>query len=226
MLIKPVSSLDIHMCVFILIIYPKLSQADKYVMQTYNNIGYHLHPLTEQELKPIWDEIDQVTPDFGPNTVNHKAELNNCRSHVEAVVMQQIIEYNHAFNWPNRLRVLDRPVNLKLSQLWVNWMGKYEASPIHNHEGVMSFVIWMRVPYTHEEEVLARPHVPPHLNFGGEFALHYTDTLGQIRSEFLPILDSALCLFPSGLNHSVFPYYSTDSIRVSIAGNFMFDPGP
>jgi hypothetical protein len=194
----------------------------------YNNIGYGLHKFTSEELQPIWDEINTLDHNLETPTglVNHKCSLKLSMAHVEQLVGQQIAEFNWANNWPNRMKILKEPTPLKLSELWVNWMSRHEFSSIHKHDGVMSFVIWLTVPYTLESELAARPHVPDYINFGGQFALHYTDSLGQISTKFLPVYndwESTLCLFPAGTSHSVFPYYSSNQLRVSVAGNFTFD---
>ena len=198
-------------------------------IEQYINIGYGLHKFTSEELKPIWDEIMTLDQNWAtPNgLINHKSPLVDCVSHVERLVGEQIVEFNRVNNWPNQLRVIDRPTPLKLTGLWVNWMSRHEFSPIHKHEAVISFVIWLTVPYTLESEIAARPYVPEHFNFGGQFALHYTDSLGQVCTQNLPVYtdwESTLCMFPAGVKHSVFPFYSSNQLRVSVAGNFTFDP--
>ena len=35
---------------------------------------------------------------------------------------------------------------------WVNFQKKHEYNPMHNHSGVISWVIWYKVPYTFENE--------------------------------------------------------------------------
>ena len=34
---------------------------------------------------------------------------------------------------------------LKLESLWVNYQKQHEFNPIHNHFGLISFVIWMKI---------------------------------------------------------------------------------
>ena len=34
-----------------------------------------------------------------------------------------------------------------LNRWWVNYQKQNEFNPIHNHAGVYSFVIWMKIPY-------------------------------------------------------------------------------
>ena len=38
-----------------------------------------------------------------------------------------------------------------LTGLWVNFQKKGEFQPIHNHYGLMSFVIWMDIPYHYKD---------------------------------------------------------------------------
>ena len=39
-----------------------------------------------------------------------------------------------------------------MNRLWVNYQKKYEFNPLHDHSGMFSFVIWMKIPYEHDNE--------------------------------------------------------------------------
>jgi len=197
-------------------------------MHNFSNTGYWLHRLTKDELAPLWAEVKQKQLELTIDTplVNHKCELTASKAHVELLVNRQIVDYNNAYNYPNTLRVINDLRNLTLSELWVNYMSKHEFSPTHNHTGVMSFVIWLKLPYTLASECAARPYVPENINYAGQFTLLYTDALGQIRTQNLPTYEDwegGLCLFPSTMQHTVNPFYSSDDIRISVAGNFYFN---
>jgi hypothetical protein len=54
------------------------------------------------------------------------------------------------------------------------------------------------------------------------FQFHYTDILGNITGAVLPIdkkWEGQMLLFPALLNHSVFPFYSSNDYRISVSGN-------
>ena len=197
-----------------------------------NNIGYWLSPLDPESMKPVWDELNtfEATIDrTTPNGTNAKFDLLLSRDHVATIVQAAINQYNFENDWPNRLNVLGEARPLKLYNLWANFMSKTQYEPIHDHGGVMSFVIWLRVPYTIAEEAAARPYVPPQFNTSGCFGLHSINSLGRIQHTVLPsdkTWENVLCLFPAQTHHSVFPFYSSDELRVSIAGNFFFDDSP
>ena len=41
---------------------------------------------------------------------------------------------------------------LKLESLWVNYQKQHEFNPLHNHFGLISFVIWMKIPTDWKEQ--------------------------------------------------------------------------
>ena len=204
----------------------------------FNNLGYALHKFTAEELAPIWQEINSIQANAeGVHTMNHELAgniekeyaLTQSHEHIEQLIMPLVDEYNREFNYPARLEVIPTKRSLRLDRPWVNLMKRHEFNPMHNHSGVMSFVLWMRVPYTLASEFEAAPHVPRGTNLAGQFALHYVDALGQIKSQNIPAdqeYEGVVCLFPSMMNHSVYPFYSTDLLRISVAGNLVFDLRP
>ena len=197
-----------------------------------NNIGYWLSPLEPDLMKPVWDELNTFEPTIDrttPNGVNAKFDLKDSRDHVASIVRMAINQFNLENDWPNQFNVLGEARPLKLYNLWANFMSKTQYEPIHDHGGVMSFVIWLRIPYTIAEEAAARPYVPAQFNTSGCFGLHSINALGRIQHTVLPsdkTWENVLCLFPAQTHHSVFPFYSSDELRVSIAGNFFFDDSP
>ncbi len=112
---------------------------------------------------------------------------------------------------------------LELERIWINIQRKGEFLPVHNHSGVYSFVIWADVPFTMEEEIQYSPNPTTEKNRAGLFQFIYTDTLGKIGLLTLPVdkkWQGRICVFPAELNHQVYPFYSSNDVRVSIAGNF------
>ena len=43
--------------------------------------------------------------------------------------------------------MLGLEVNLVLNSIWVNYKCKTEFNPYHEHSGVYSFAIWLKIPY-------------------------------------------------------------------------------
>ena len=112
-----------------------------------------------------------------------------------------------------------------LESLWVNYQHKYEFNPLHTHQGIYSFVIWMDIPYDCKEEQqlpIARSSLNEYI---GNFVFTYPtgNSIGTEVIDMHPEMNGWCVFFPSDLAHQVYPFYTSDERRVSIAGNIMFE---
>lgn len=111
---------------------------------------------------------------------------------------------------------------LYLEAFWVNFQKQNEFNPLHDHSGIYSFVIWMKIPTDFTEQnsnVLASTTRAKKISV---FDLHYINTLGKIDAMQFNLdksYEGTLLFFPSKFDHCVYPYYNCDDIRVSISGN-------
>ena len=113
-----------------------------------------------------------------------------------------------------------------LDKFWVNFQKENEFNPFHNHGGVFSFVIFVKIPtdwrYQHALPISANSNKPKASNF--EF--RYTTMLGEIGhyEYFLnKKSEGGMVLFPAKLMHTVYPFYNCDKERISISGNICID---
>ncbi len=104
---------------------------------------------------------------------------------------------------------------------WVNFQNELEFNPQHAHGGIVSFVIWMKIPTNPEEQ--------HSLSFkstsASDFQFTYTNILGEVTE--LPIMmdktvEGCMMVFPSKLRHQVYPFYNCKDNRISIAGNILY----
>ena len=110
-----------------------------------------------------------------------------------------------------------------LESLWVNFQKKHEFNPPHDHSGVYSFVIWMQIPTSYEEQkklpICAESNAHGSIS---NFGFHYTNSLGRV-SQFMYNMEKEtegwMVMFPSEMKHEVFPFYENDGERISISGN-------
>tara|TARA_Y100000592_G_scaffold99720_1_gene176865 strand:- start:5161 stop:5814 length:654 start_codon:yes stop_codon:yes gene_type:complete len=111
-----------------------------------------------------------------------------------------------------------------LSETWVNFSKKHDFNPIHNHAGVFSFVIWVKIPYDLDEELeVYSDKVNCSVNSLFEFST--IDSFGNINNQTIPVDKSyewEMIFFPAQMMHQVYPFYTSDEFRVSIAGNIAF----
>ena len=122
------------------------------------------------------------------------------------------------------------PVNQKhpyyLSSFWVNYQKQNEFNPIHDHTGVYSFVIWMKIPTKHFEQNRNPISLKSNAHLISAFQFQYTDIIGQTSQyvyEMNPEMEGTILFFPAKLQHGVYPFYNCDEDRISISGNIMLN---
>ena len=120
-------------------------------------------------------------------------------------------------------RSFGKPADPVLGPLWVNFQKKYEFNPLHDHSGLFSFVIWMKIPYDwRDEKELPWVKGSNSEQTVGNFALVDRSMHSQIF--FMSKDIEGYCVFfPSNFYHMVYPFYTSDEERVSISGNIYFE---
>ena len=113
--------------------------------------------------------------------------------------------------------------NLKVESVWVNMQKKLEVNPLHNHDGTLSFVAWLYVPFTLEDERnMENVKDSRTVELASTFQFVYNNVLGTISN--CPMFvekgwEGRIVMFPSKLLHIVYPFQTSDDYRISIAGN-------
>lgn len=112
-----------------------------------------------------------------------------------------------------------------IDPIWTNYMKKGEFNPNHNHPGCLAvFVLWVTIPYSIEDEMNFMNNwdnkTYPPKNSCFEFTYNTLD--GRIIN--MPIFadktyEGLVSMFPSTMLHCVYPFYTSDKERISIAGN-------
>jgi len=113
--------------------------------------------------------------------------------------------------------------DLKVESVWVNMQKKLEVNPLHNHDGTLSFVAWLHVPFKLEDERnVENCKNSRTMELASTFQFVYTTALGTIAN--CPLFvesgwEARIVMFPSKLLHIVYPFQTSDDYRISIAGN-------
>ena len=152
------------------------------------------------------------------NQVDNQSMFNFVSGELESIYKKMFLDHNK--------KVVIKP---HLNGLWVNFQKKGEFQPIHNHSGLLSFVIWMDIPY-HSKDEAKLPFTPSINNRrppGGNFCFVYPDpdsrSVSEYTIEMSPNMNGYCCFFPSDLCHQVYPFYTSDKDRISISGNIGFE---
>lgn len=212
----------------------------KFYSGQFPNFGYTLVELDRDLITALTEDVDSIYADienrvdFSGELAGHLAEQYELTPDhasyelLEDAVLTSMYEYDNAFNFLSQTTNLTDDVPFKLHKTWINFQTKHEFNPVHWHSGVMSFVIWLKVPYDMKDE---DAKFPRNVKWGNDnrnsrFEFLYTDTLGNIKVQ--PIVtdksvEGYMCIFPSSMRHAVNPFYTSDGIRVSISGNVRLD---
>jgi hypothetical protein len=148
-------------------------------------------------------------------------KLANNHAELEQFLLGLCTQYESTFNITHTRHDL-RSDNLQLDNYWVNIQRKNEFNPMHGHDGVYSFAIWLKVPYYIQDEISTASSIKSNMPRAGMFSFIYTNIFGEIREAEFPIdktYEGTVFLFPSCLQHTVYPFSSTDDTRISISGN-------
>ena len=128
--------------------------------------------------------------------------------------------------YASQMNVLTKNVPYCLKTFWVNFQKENEFNPPHNHSGIFSFVIWIKIPTDWREQhaipFIASSNTPIASNF--EFL--YISMLGDIIRQSYKLdkkSEGDMLFFPAKLMHSVYPFYNCDKERISISGNINLD---
>jgi|GEM_PF-399092 len=110
----------------------------------------------------------------------------------------------------------EHPPHYALTALWVNYQKKNEFNPPHDHDGSLSFVIYLDIPdelIQENKAYIGKSCGPGGIQFcygeGNRQAITY-------MSEFPNTGD--MFIFPAWLKHWVSPFHS-DVTRISVSGN-------
>jgi hypothetical protein len=206
---------------------------------TLSNIGIIKSQASPELMTIVGAEVLKIQSDFSKGTpknktlagnILHEYQLFDCCSALEiktremAMMHQEAYGENYTVGLNAHTNILEdgKKPNLKLTSAWVNFQQKGEFNPLHNHTGLYSFVLWYKIPYYSNIEDSAGPGRKSNNKLAGKFQFHYTDILGNITGAVLPIdnkWEGQILLFPALLNHQVYPFYSSNDYRISIAGN-------
>jgi len=174
----------------------------------------------------------QNTQGFQSNLLghmNHEYVANSeCWNAIEPLALALTRQYDERWNYTPQVDIGMYATNrrFKLKNLWVNFQKKHEFNPPHLHTGIFSFVIWIKIPYSLEDENKMFPDMTDQNRRVSKFTFHYSNIVGQHSGMVIPVdksFEGKMLFFPANLTHSVNPFYTSDDYRISIAGNVGVD---
>ena len=194
------------------------------------NDGWLEIKLDEDEMSHLWKCIDK-------KGLNHKKFLvGNISSSFELEDENDRFHDNVLFKlydkYADEFRNVGNELGLKakhpyyLQNMWVNYQKQNEFNPIHNHTGLYSFVVWMKIP-THWKDQFKLPFLRRVKEFNKRVSAFEFTIPGSrfitYNYQMSPDLEGTMLFFPSTMLHQVYPFYDCEEDRVSISGNIGID---
>ena len=189
-------------------------------------LGWLEKKLSDKEMEYLWKCIDDKKQSYKKQLagqINASNSLND-RSDwfFHNTIKPLLVKYKNEFGNLGS----DVPVNQRhpyfLSGFWVNYQKQNEFNPVHSHDGVYSFVIWMKIPTKHFEQNKNPISLKSNTHLISSFQFQFLDILGQTCKytyEMNPEMEGTMLFFPSKLSHVVYPFYNCEEDRISISGN-------
>lgn len=178
----------------------------------------------------LWKQIDKATISVKDQLAGHISSSLGLEDEDDFfsknILIPAAVEFSKHFEPAySKINHLGSDNRLALNGFWVNYQKQHEFNPPHDHSGLFSFVIWMKIPTHYEEqhklEFLKGTQNPVTSNF----EMIYIDTCGSISSrmyEMSPSSEGKMLFFPSSFKHAVYPFYECDEDRITISGNLYY----
>ena len=189
-------------------------------------LGWLEYKLNSKELDYIWRCVENKKEKLIGYLAGHISNSYRLIDRVDWFFMNIISPLIYKYEEKFGAELASIPTNQKhpyyMESWWVNYQKQNEFNPLHNHKGVYSFVIWMKIPYNwkrQNQKDIARKSNGPQI---GSFQFTYSDILGEMRTHSYNLSsqdEETLLLFPSKLSHQVYPFYDCNEDRISISGN-------
>ena len=193
----------------------------------FENSGYIIDTVPEDIFDKIKTEILNVRNNSTFETgltgvgVSKQHRLPEAKKYLKDYLNYLVQNYAGSFGYMNTIDVLNKPKPLVPMTPWVNIQKRYEYLPMHIHTGVLSYTIWVDIPYNIDDEIQGHANSTTSC-----FQFLYHDIVGNNWFKTIPVSKNyvgKIMLFPSTLPHVVYPFYSIDAERVSVSGNLIFD---
>jgi hypothetical protein len=211
----------------------------QYTWQQFPNRGFLKLDVPEEVLVPLKAEVEKIsnsretTPTFNRSLIGqieNEYVLSDTKDIIFPLLNELAQEYDKQFDYTSHINKTmkfpeEQIKGYSLDSYWVNFQKKHEYNPLHQHGGVFSFVIWLKIPFDIEEELNYANSKNAVTRRNSTFAFQYTDILGASSDYIIPVdktYEGKMIFFPAKLWHCVCPFYTSDEERISVSGNLFF----
>ena len=169
--------------------------------------------------KTLLDEALKNEQDFSERLAGHiKKETgysDESRGKITPLLSPYLGVYDECYQRYTNKK-FDKKPEYVLSALWCNYQRQYEFNPPHDHDGKLSFVIYLAIPDELKKENQA--YKGKSAGPGGIQFMYGEGTRDCVTYMSYFPQEGEMFIFPAWLKHWVAPF-KTDCVRVSVSGN-------
>lgn len=185
-----------------------------------------MNTLTNEELQPIRDEVNEIQSSFETaqpvdhsfaGAIKKEYEIIKSKALLENIVFPMKDAFTECFDVP----AYEPSGELFIRQAWVNFQKAGEWMAPHTHNGDYGFALYLKAPFTIQDELRYLSTTEKKANQCSSFVLYYTDAMGHVKPSFIPIdknWENTIIFFPGTMLHGVQPFYTSDEYRITISG--------
>ncbi|CAB4125860.1 Conserved hypothetical protein CHP02466 [uncultured Caudovirales phage] len=194
---------------------------------SFANYGFVRDTVPAELLANLQAEVDALDNNANRYNLNlagnieSEYKLSTNKLQLEQYLIGLCNEYTANWSTTNSGRNL-QSIDLELDTYWVNFQKKHEFNPMHTHDGIYSFAIWLKIPFLIADELNTPSSKMANMPRPGMFSFIYSNIFGETREAEFPVdksYEGTIFLFPSCLPHTVYPFSTSDEYRISISGN-------
>ena len=176
--------------------------------------------VEDQFRKLLLDECSKNTEDYRSKLagiLDHETGYSaESKNKIIPTLSQYLGVYDEMFQTYTNKKYEKHP-HYVLSALWINYQKAGEYNPPHDHDGKLSFVIYLQIPDELKKE--QKEYIGKSCGPGGIQFVYGDGPRDSVTFQTAFPEEGDMYIFPAWLKHWVAPYKS-DCTRISVSGNF------
>ena len=187
------------------------------------NLGYLHTELPESLFKRLLEEAENAEKDNDkilcgltegkehvPLHYNITKELEE---ELNKFVLSCAYDFCKIYDYPWTHPLGREPLKLTNLTNWINVQKQGEYIRTHMHDGIISYTTWLKIPNVDQKDQAS-------------FWFDYNGIIGNMMHHEIKLNQKFvgnLLVFPSALEHTVYPFYNSSENRISISGNIGYE---
>lgn len=191
-------------------------------------MGWLESKLDNKIIDTLWSYIDNSKKKnniLGEDIPSNLSLLDENNYFFDNVITSFIGKYSESFENIGNSYGITHIHNYCLISMWGNFQRKTDFNPLHMHNSVYSFVVFMKIPTKWQEQHSLKHTIATEVGNTpkcSDFEFAYIDILGGLKTHTYLMdknMEGTMLFFPSRLNHIVYPFFNSNEYRITISGD-------